>query len=68
MKKLTLIALIAMMLIGMLAFAACKTEEAVEEVADDAAAVIDSAAAVVDSVTANAAEAVTDVAEAAAKK
>ncbi len=31
MKKLTIIALIAIMLIGMLAFAACKAKEEVEE-------------------------------------
>jgi hypothetical protein len=47
MKKLTLIALLAMMLIGMLAFAACDTEEAeetVEETVEDVVAPVDSPA------------------------
>ena len=47
MHKLTLIALLAMMLIGMLAFAACDTEEAeetVEETVEDVVAPVDSPA------------------------
>lgn len=47
MKKLTLIALLAMMLIGMLAFAACDTEEAKEtgeETVEDVVAPVDSPA------------------------
>lgn len=47
MKKLTLIALLAMMLIGMLAFAACdteKAEETVEETVEDVVAPVDSPA------------------------
>lgn len=64
MKKLTLIALLAMMLIGMLAFAACNTEEAGETVDETADAMVDSTIApVVDTLAAQAAEAVTDVAK-----
>ncbi|MDD4224640.1 MAG: hypothetical protein PHD87_08665 [Candidatus Cloacimonetes bacterium] len=62
MKKLTLIALIAMMLIGMLAFSACQTEE-VEETVDEAAegieAAADTAMAVVDTMAAEVNETVT---------
>ncbi len=46
MKKLTVLALIAMMLIGILAFAACQTEtqeaqETIEEMAEDTEAAVD---------------------------
>jgi len=57
MKKLVLIALIAMMLIGMLAFTGCKTqqEEVVvetEEVTEDTQATVDSLVENIDAATA----------------
>ncbi|MDD3143115.1 MAG: hypothetical protein PHG32_02845 [Candidatus Cloacimonetes bacterium] len=64
MKKLTLIALLAVMLIGMLAFAACDTEKAEETVEETVEEVVDTTIApVVDTLAAQAAEVVPDVAK-----
>lgn len=58
MKKLIVLSLIAILLIGMLAFSACKAkvEEAVEETTEE---VVDTVDAVVDTMATQAAEAVT---------